>query len=882
MKASKKHNSAGSIFARSAIAAAIASTYFSGAAIAQDTTATSSTSDTKSEDTQLDEITVTGSRLSRAGLEGALPVTVITREQIDLSGDISVAEFLRDVSLNTFGSFRQQSGSSAQSLAAIDIRGLGSERTLVLIDGKRAPKAPFAPTAQDLNAIPLAAVERVEILQDGASAIYGSDAIAGVVNIILRKDFQGSQISYGRGFTDITNGDNKTASFILGLPATNGNVVMGASYNSRDIVFARDLIEAGIDGSGSSTFGNNYVTPDDGFASLNAVPGGCSASNAFFIANGTARNSTVDLNGDGVNDLCNYDFNRVAADEASAENMALFGKGRFAINSDWGVYSTASVSRSKSFGRYAPAPALLFVPASASGIDHGNDGDFDTVYVYHRFDALGNRDDTVDGQVYDILVGFDGNLDGAKIDFGGRYNQYKAFILGRNYVVNPIASQLATSGDYNFRDPLANDPTTLNQMKATIARESTWTARDFWGSVALDLFPLPGGAFGLAAGFDYYDAVYTDQYDSLSEGGVIGGSAGNSAGGVRDITGYYIEAAAPVLPNLDITAAVRADKYSDLSETELSPKLSVSFQPADMVKLRAAVGEGFRAPTLDVITQKPSFSAEPIVNDQQTCEANGGVFTDGECDTTMQVNTTIIANPGLKPEESRQYSFGVVVDPTDYLDVSLDWYSYEVDDLIAFISPSDLIDLQNQGESLPPGLSITRSPTQGNTITAVVAGYGNRGTLETSGLNLDTAVRLPIGPGRFKTNLQFAYVLGWELDTVGRDQVNDPGFPEYRANWNTSYGWGPVTAAWNQTYIAAQAKNVDSNGNQTGDTGDWWTHDIQVSYDMPFNVGMLTLGILNVTDEKPPVYEYDGRPYNFYLYNSYGLTQYFKYTLRFG
>jgi iron complex outermembrane receptor protein len=146
-----------------------------------------------------DPAPTTGSRLAPSGVEGALPVTVITREEIDASGRSSLADLLRDIAANSFGSFRPQSGSSAQSLASINLRGLGSDRTLILVDGRRAPQAPFAPTVQDLNAIPLGAVERIEVLREGASAIYGSGAVGGVVNIVVRKDFQGTQFMHGRG-----------------------------------------------------------------------------------------------------------------------------------------------------------------------------------------------------------------------------------------------------------------------------------------------------------------------------------------------------------------------------------------------------------------------------------------------------------------------------------------------------------------------------------------------------------------------------------------------------------------------------------------------------------------------------------------------------------
>src|SRR5690606_22616314 len=129
-------------------------------------------------------------------------------EQIDASGDVSVAEMLRDAPIAAFGNFRPQSGSSAQSMATVDLRGIGSGRTLVLIDGRRAPTSPMAPSSgADINAIPLAAVERIEILSDGASAVYGSDAIGGVVNIILRRDFNGVELRVGSGRTAVEGGD---------------------------------------------------------------------------------------------------------------------------------------------------------------------------------------------------------------------------------------------------------------------------------------------------------------------------------------------------------------------------------------------------------------------------------------------------------------------------------------------------------------------------------------------------------------------------------------------------------------------------------------------------------------------------------------------------
>src|SRR5688572_6374642 len=232
---------------RFALFAGAASTFAAMPAFAQDTTTD------ESEVTELDRIEVTGSRLKRAEIEGAVPVIVIDRAQIDASGDVSVADVLRDSTFASFGNFKPQSGSSAQSLATVDLRGLGSGRTLVLIDGRRAPTNPMsASSGSDLNAIPLAAVERIEILSDGASAVYGSDAIGGVVNVILRKDFNGAELRYGKGVTEVNGGDLEDASVVFGSSSDRGRLIGGASKSSRGMVFTRDQI--GGSGRGVSIY----------------------------------------------------------------------------------------------------------------------------------------------------------------------------------------------------------------------------------------------------------------------------------------------------------------------------------------------------------------------------------------------------------------------------------------------------------------------------------------------------------------------------------------------------------------------------------------------------------------------------------------------------
>ncbi|MFN9451191.1 MAG: TonB-dependent receptor plug domain-containing protein, partial [Rubrivivax sp.] len=342
-------------------------------------------------------IEVTGSRLRRAATEGALPVTVIDRATIEASGQISVSELMRSVTFSSFGNTKPQSGSSAQALADIDLRGLGSNRTLVLLDGRRISKAPFSGQSQDLNSLPLAAVERIEILTDGASAVYGSDAIGGVVNIITRKNYNGVEVSYGEGNPEIVGGDTKNISLIAGTSGTKGRILGGFSSQSRDMIFTRN--QQGGNVRGVSSFGNNYRVLNAGGAPTGAfipVPGFDCTRNDFWNTAGAGAAGNV----------CSFDFNASAANEAAIGNKSLFMNAEFNINDDWSVYTSASITSVDSFGRYAATPVQVTLgptsapyqqitaatPGLAASSPRG-------LSLRHRMAAAGPRDSSTDATV---------------------------------------------------------------------------------------------------------------------------------------------------------------------------------------------------------------------------------------------------------------------------------------------------------------------------------------------------------------------------------------------------------------------------------------------------------------------------------------------------
>ncbi|MEJ2513636.1 MAG: TonB-dependent receptor [Gammaproteobacteria bacterium] len=830
---------------------------------------------------ELERVEVTGSRIKRTDIEGALPVTVIDREEIELSGHSSAADFIRQLPFNSQGSYRPQSGSSFGGAAAVSLRGLGSDRTLVLVNGRRMPKTPLAGSFTDINTIPIAAVERIEILTDGASAIYGSDAIGGVINVILREDFTGAELMLGAAQPSIPDngGDRTEGSVTFGASNATTSLIGGASWNTRDIVFARDYPWTT---PGASVYGNSFTTLTDGIDNFDwtSLPGACDfEGSAFFTlqAPGAVPNSA------GETTRCAYDFTRVSADEASYDTRSAFVRAEHEFTPNWAVFSDIWYSRTESFGRYAPVPDSTYFGAPLTADSPNNPtnpaspfydpafGAPQQVNIWHRFDALGNRDNFIDTELTDLLVGVKGMIGEVEVEAGWRDTKNKVYDIGYNYLVRTTAFNYMEDGTYDLADPYANPDNVLNAMKATISRISRYNQWEAYANAGWDMFELPAGPIQWFVGAEYREIDYNDQYDSLSEAGQIGGSAGNSAGGTRDVTAAYFETLIPILPGLEASVAGRYDDYSDYGD-DFSPKVSFRWQPFSELTLRGSYGEGFRAPTLDIITQLDAFSADSVF-DEQTC-----LNQSQPADCNVQVNAVRTANPDLQSEQSTQYSFGVAYAPFNWLNGTLDYWDIEIEERIAFFSSQNLIDREISGDPIPPGLGVVRAPN--GSILNIVTGYGNEGTVETSGIDLNVMTTFDFFGGTLSNNLLIAYTLDYSVDG-GRDLVEDPGVPEYRAILNNTYAWRDFSFGWNINVIGSQFDAI-VDGQGEGHVPTWVTHDLQANYFTPWD-GRITIGALNVGEKNPPIGVgfLDGRDYDFNLYNADGRLTYIRYTQSF-
>lgn len=849
---------------------------------------------------KVERIEVTGSRIKRTDLEQSVPVTVIDRVAIDFSGQTSVADLIRNTTFNSSGSFRPQSGSSAQGVSQVDLRGLGAERSLILIDGRRLPKSPSTGSSQDLNSIPMAAVERIEILSDGASAVYGSDAIAGVINIITRKEFNGVELRIGGSDVSIPNegGDREEGSAVFGSSSDNASVIGGVSWNNRDIIFenAYDWVQPGV-----SSFGANWAMPR-GYRGVNPTTGVGIPGGQKSIIPEASCNALENFSFQTASGLCGYNFNATNANEASTGNQAGFVKAEYNINDDWKIFSHTLISKTKSFGRYAPSLNDAGDASRMSATSRNNPtnpnaftGFYEApqdglgareVGFRHRFAALGNRDSEVDNWSTDFLVGTEGSIGDIIVDFGARKNKTKTYEIGRNYLMGSNARRAVDSGTYKLDDPFGTRFTTdsdkkayqdlLSGLKVTTARIGTFDQEEVFGSASFDVMDTDAGAIQMVVGAEYRKEDYSDTYDSLSEAGQVGGSAGNSAGGGRNLKSAYAEALIPVMDGLEFSVAGRYDEYSDYGN-DFSPKISVRYEPLDGLVLRGSYGEGFRAPTLDILTQQPA-PGNPSVSDDPSC-INLGLAAG--CD--VQVSSLTLANPEISSETSKQLSLGVAYQPTEWFNFSADYYDIEISNLIRFFGAGTILTREQTGDPIPAGLGVTRLSNGG--IDLITLGFANEGEWAITGLDFSVNTNFDFGAiGRLKQTLQLSHRLSSEIDG-GRNVINDNGDPRQRASLSNVYVYENLDFAWNINMVGSQFEDTDQVLDaagvptgavvRTGHVGSWVTHDMQLSYTLPTNT-KISVGAQNIFEKAPQLKGFDGRNYNFNLYDAYGRIAYVR------
>ena len=842
---------------------------------------------------ETEEILVTGSRITRSTLNTISQETiVISAEDMKIQGDISVADALRSSNLNSLGSFRESSGNSAQSNATIDLRGVGAGRTLVMINGRRVAGSPSlgGGGTVNLNMIPFSAVDRIEIVADGASAIYGSDAVAGVVNIILKRNYDGFKLSGRFGDRDRDSGEEESLSMLFGASSDRGSVTFGIEYDRRDPIFDadREFTKAkygDYDGDGdivgyAETAGVSFY----GYSAINPnwspdVPYDPNDKNTWYVTPGA--NCQDDPGGTGFvgvmrADLvfgpeagfyCGYAYALVSANRASLERLNSWVSAEYEINDSLDVYMDAIISDNESFGRYAPPAA----PGPTIPGDPRND--IGATFGYFRWTDIGTRDNFVNDTMVDINTGLKWDVtDNVKVDVNYSHSEYRSSSVGMYY--------LSYGGlEYNIAYDITDFDQFVANLKTTTHNDDRQTLTRWSGGVQWDMFDMAGGTAAIYLGAEYYEIKYQALVDAQSEAGLVGGSAGNSAEGYRDVTAYMVETVFPVLDWMEVSAAFRADDYSDFGNAT-SPRvgINIAIPGYEQLRLRASWGEGFRAPDLSDLYGATSFSASGGT-DFWGCEQNN----QSPC-PSRQFDTYIGSNPNLDAEESESLSFGADWDfwEGDMMSwkASATWISLELDNTIDYVSAQDLLnqDYSSRSSGGSGSQYVQRSST--GAVVRIDAGFVNGDIKQKrEALDLGLAGTIDTAFGVFSLRYTGTKYLKYETEEVygeGNmiDVVGTLGFPEWRSNAQASWAWNNFFANLAWDYIG---ESESRSSDDKYDSWDMWNASVGYNFG---SWGQITIGANNLTDEDPLLNDF-GTEVDEYQYPKIGRVYYAEYTIEF-
>jgi iron complex outermembrane receptor protein len=834
------------------------------------------------ESLEVEEIVVTGSRIKRVTGNESQTVLTITAEDMKLTGEVSVADALRSSTLNSLGSFRESSGSSAQSNATFNLRGAGAARTAILINGRRIVGSPSlgGGGSVNLNLIPMSFVDRIDILADGASAVYGSDAVTGVVNVILKSGYDGVEFSTGYGDRSKDGGSEQRFSFLTGAQGDRGSITFGVEADKRDPVFDRDrdftkARYSDLDGDGYITgyaetegisfYATSIINPnydpsipysEDDPSSWYVHPGNnCVDDGAF---QGPMKSDLVF--GPDTGFYCGYAYANVSANRASMERVNSYISANYDVSENVEVFVDAVVSNNESFGRYAPpaAPGTMLAsnPKNPYGVD---------VSGYFRWTDIGTRDNVVNDTMVDINVGV--NMDLANdmaLEAYYTYSDYRSTSIGKYYLSYGGFAE-------NVLYEVSDLDTYIANLKTTTLNDDRQRMQKVFAGLQFDLMEMAGGtAVGYVAA-ETFDVDYRADVDAQSEAGLVGGSAGNSAQGSRSVKAISAEAILPVTDFIEVDVAVRYDDYDDFG-SEVSPRVGATFTMIDDLTIKASYGQGFRAPDLSDLYGATSFSAENAI-DYYGCSLDG--VPEAEC-PNRQFDTYIGSNPNLDAETSETVSLGAEYTYDDNWVGSINYVILELQSAVEYVSAQDMLNVDfNTGGQNP---QVIRNAT--GSVVEISAGYQNA-VNDVQRKSVDFALNGNIYTsdeyGSFDFRGEATKYLEFETETqfgsgILGDAVDTLGFPEWRSSALVSWQMNNWSANFSTSYIG---ESESSSGEVKWDS--WKEHNLNVSYD--FNgMGELTIGANNLLNDDP-LLDASGSQADEYQYPILGRVIYVGYTV---
>lgn len=806
---------------------------------------------TASADSGGDAVVITGSNIKRSDYEGPQAVIVYDAKKIEQTGARTVSDVLKRLPQNTAGfTDSVNTGLSfSPGASAASLRGLGVTATLVLLNGRRIAPFPLAQNGTDsfvdLNSIPMEAIERIEILKEGASAVYGSDAIAGVVNVILKQNYSGGQIDTYYGNTTNKDAGELRESFLTGFANEKFHLMLNGNYYHRnpladaDRNFARSADKRDLGGidlrssrgnpgtiffSGNATFPDGSVAVPKGGNGRTNLPG-FDPNNYFLpgsLPDGNLRNR--------------FNFNDYTELISEMERWGALASFGYNITPHIEFFGEAGYQSVKTVTKIAPTPPDtagdgLIVPATNPFNPFGED-----VQFLWRSVETGPRRDRVELDSYRYLGGLKFK------DLPKNWSAEVAFLYTEANIVDhsydgflSVARTQAALNDTNPATALnvfgdgkgINNPNTLKGLIARPRNDGIAYIYSTDFKASGDLFELPAGPVKLAIGGEYREEAAA-QKESVAAGVVVAtGGAGYS--GDRDVRSLFYEVSIPVtsekwnvplLRAIELSIAQRYDDYSDFGDTT-KPKFGFKWKPVDGLLFRGAYSEGFRAPSIPQLFTGTVRSFDTVVNPRTGLAGDVPITTRG--------------NPGLQPETSYGYFLGAVIDPpfVPGLSIGIDFYRIEQRNLISQPTAQFIVD------NIPTALTFNAN----DDITNIDSPFRNLGTVVVDGFDVDLNYKLETKIGTFTFESQFAFINSLEQVILPGDPntefVDTYSIPEFKMVNSLFYSKGGFEGGVTVNYIDSYDDENGTDKSPTRKVGSWTTVDLQASYEFNFSAGDL-------------------------------------------
>ncbi len=861
-----------------------ASAFTAYALIAGAASAQTASSAAAAETAEPEDIVITGSRIRRADVVGVGPATVVGAAEIENTGITNVETILQRLPANAGYAGNQTSAywaSNGWGTATVNLRGLGQKRTLVLLNNRRlVAGGTGANTSPDLNMIPTAAIERIDVLKDGASAIYGADAVAGVVNIITRKNFEGLQVGGRFGITDEGDGEEYNADLLWGLRGDRGGVTAAVSYQKTSAINMADRVPCLLGESGgklvctgsAATIGGRAVLPNGSQINFNQTPGG---NGNFFEPYSAAKhnfNSTPYLNAVSPVERVSTAF---LGDYEVTDNVTAFGEFLYTFR------KTNQIA----------APGVLR-NLRISAANPTNPTGQDITLVQRRLLEPGPRQFFQETNTWQLAGGVRGELsNGWAWEVAGNYGRNTGIDGGTNIAnlervgntLNTSVCSTAANAAIPCADYLGHGDLTprvldyiLFTMRDTGGNELASVTADLTG----DLFQLPAGPLAFATGVVWRTEKGWRNPDPLTVLGVANTNQQDPISGTSKAKEAYLELSAPMVEDLPFAKALTlngAVRYSDydLFGGDWNYKLGLDWEVVGGLRVRSTYGTGFRIPSVpelfggvsegNLTTTDPCsrYSQSTNATLRANCQATGVPANYVQLGNTIL--TTVGGNINLKPESAETWTVGAVWQPTFVrgLTLTVDYFDITIKDAIRSIPGSTKLAVCYNSANLShpfcaPG-NFTRSPLTGE-VTYLSAQPINTGRETMAGIDFGAIYNREIGGIDTSLNLNVTYLDDYTIYPFpGGDPIvfdgfiggGNGGYPHWRGYGSISGTKGAFTGTYSVQWIG---KATDFNAAPTAigyRAPNVTYHNLQLAYDVN-DRARLSFGVDNLFDKKAP------------------------------